>query len=142
VSTGRGIHPIDLVVGRNIRALRTAAGISQGHLAKEIGVSFQQVQKYESGANRVSGSRIFEIAEALRSPIEGFYAGLRLPGRTLEESGLAAGVFINQGLRATPDGDDLARAFMRIGSSRRRRTLVALTQAIADENEDTPSRAD
>jgi transcriptional regulator with XRE-family HTH domain len=59
---------VDVVVGENIRAKRLAAGISQAELGKACGVSFQQIQKYENGANRVGGSRLLQIAEALRVP--------------------------------------------------------------------------
>ncbi len=60
--------PADVVVGENIRAARVAAGMSQTELGKACGVSFQQIQKYERGANRVGGSRLMQIAEALKVP--------------------------------------------------------------------------
>jgi len=59
------VHPIDIQVGARIRTFREAAGISQHHLGKDIGITFQQVQKYETGANRVSASKLYLIAQRL-----------------------------------------------------------------------------
>lgn len=59
------IHPIDIQVGARIRTFREAAGISQHHLGKDVGITFQQVQKYETGANRVSASKLYLIARRL-----------------------------------------------------------------------------
>jgi transcriptional regulator with XRE-family HTH domain len=78
---GTGIpNPIDVHVGRRIRMRRLFLGMSQGTLAKALGVSFQQVQKYESGANRVSASRLSAMADALRVPISFFFADLPADG--------------------------------------------------------------
>jgi transcriptional regulator with XRE-family HTH domain len=64
---------IDAVVGARIVALRAQAGLSQAQLAAQLGVSFQQVQKYEAGANRVSASRLHKLATIFQAPIEGFF---------------------------------------------------------------------
>ena len=75
------IHPTDLAVGHRIRAQRLAKGISQSELAGAIGVTFQQIQKYERGTNRVSASKLFDIANALSVEIVAFFNGLsRSPG--------------------------------------------------------------
>lgn len=66
-------HPIDEYVGRRIRDERLRAGMSQGELAERIGVAFQQLQKYERAANRVSASRLWLLAEALGQPIASFF---------------------------------------------------------------------
>jgi transcriptional regulator with XRE-family HTH domain len=60
--------PVDVVVGENIRTARLVAGLSQTALGKACGITFQQIQKYEKGANRVGGSRLMQIAEALKVP--------------------------------------------------------------------------
>lgn len=78
----RGPHPVDLHIGRRIRAVREYCGLSQSALGERIGVTFQQVQKYERGANRVSGSMLYEIAGALGITVSTFYEGLPLPGAT------------------------------------------------------------
>jgi len=69
-------HSVDIHVGSRLRALRRRRGISQEHLASKLGVSFQQIQKYEKGANRISASSLFEAAEALDVSIMDFFEGL------------------------------------------------------------------
>jgi transcriptional regulator with XRE-family HTH domain len=71
-----GPNAVDLHVGVRIRLRRRELGISQGKLAKAIGVTFQQVQKYERGANRVSASKLWEIAQTLKTSIATFFEGL------------------------------------------------------------------
>lgn len=71
-----GPDPIDMHVGKELRLLRTLKGMSQERLARELGVTFQQVQKYEKGANRLSASMLYRAAQALNVPISAFFAGL------------------------------------------------------------------
>src|SRR5215208_5898064 len=73
---GEGPHPVDRHVGLRIRMRRKEIGVSQERLAEALGITFQQVQKYERGANRVSASKLWEIASALRTPVAYFYEGL------------------------------------------------------------------
>jgi transcriptional regulator with XRE-family HTH domain len=70
------IHPVDRHVGQQVRKLRRASGITQASLAVALGLSFQQVQKYETGANRISGSVLVAIVQALYIPIEQLFDGL------------------------------------------------------------------
>lgn len=70
-------HPVDKHVGAQIRAIRWQRGITQKQLAEKIGLKFQQLQKYETGANRVSASRMWEIAEVLGVDVSAFFAGLK-----------------------------------------------------------------
>lgn len=77
-----GPRPVDLHIGRQIRAVREYCGLSQSALGERIGVTFQQVQKYERGANRVSGSMLYEIAGALGITVSTFYEGLPQRGAT------------------------------------------------------------
>ena len=76
------IHPVDRHVGRRVQEKRLGLGLSQTALAQAVGVSFQQVQKYEKGTNRVSASKLFEIAELMREEIAFFFDGYssRRPG--------------------------------------------------------------
>jgi transcriptional regulator with XRE-family HTH domain len=67
-------HPIDVIVGVNLRRLRRRAGLSQTDLGALVGVTFQQIQKYENGKNRISASRLWECARVLEQPIEKFFA--------------------------------------------------------------------
>jgi transcriptional regulator with XRE-family HTH domain len=69
-------HPVDIVVGARLRAARVAAGLTQTALAERIGVTFQQIQKYERGANRLSASKLVDIAETLQIPAPEFLTGL------------------------------------------------------------------
>jgi transcriptional regulator with XRE-family HTH domain len=69
----RNKDPLDEVIGRHIRFYRLRKGMSQSALAKSIGVSFQQVQKYENGTNRVPGTRLIHIARALATPVGAFF---------------------------------------------------------------------
>lgn len=69
-------HLVDVHVGRRVRQRRWMHGITQQHLADRLGITFQQVQKYESGGNRISASRLWEISTALDSPIEYFFQGI------------------------------------------------------------------
>lgn len=76
LATDNGPHPIDVTVGARITSLRLAKGMTQTDLATLIGVSFQQVQKYERGSNRVSASRLWRTAEALNVPMTYFFDGV------------------------------------------------------------------
>jgi transcriptional regulator with XRE-family HTH domain len=69
-------HPIDTAVGRQIRRRRIGLGLSQGSLASALGVTFQQVQKYERGSNRVSASRLYQLAQVLNTPVSYFFVEL------------------------------------------------------------------
>ncbi len=69
-------HKTDVHIGRRVRERRVAMGLSQSELAEGLGISFQQVQKYESGANRISGSRLWDIASLLQVPVGHFFEGL------------------------------------------------------------------
>lgn len=75
-ATDNSPHPIDITVGARITSLRLAKGMTQTDLATQIGVSFQQVQKYERGSNRVSASRLWRTAEALDVPMTYFFDGV------------------------------------------------------------------
>lgn len=69
-------HETDVHIGRRLRERRIALGLSQSELAEKLGISFQQVQKYESGANRISGSRLWDISRVVDAPVAFFFDGL------------------------------------------------------------------
>src|ERR1700727_2371498 len=71
----RGPQSLDKVVGRNVRVHRLAKGMSQTDLANELGITFQQIQKYEKGTNRVGSGRLFQIAALLEVPVTAFFEG-------------------------------------------------------------------
>lgn len=124
-------HLIDQHVGRRVRLRRKACGLSQQGLAATIELTFQQVQKYERGTNRISASKLFQIAHALNVSVEFFFEGLSR-GRNPrdgqgEPSALADALLASQG------GLELAKAYLHIRQPRIRRGLVTLTEALADE---------
>lgn len=69
-------HPVDVHVGQRVRQRRWMLGLTQQQLAEKVGIRFQQIQKYETGENRMSASRLYDIAQALRTPVIFFYEGL------------------------------------------------------------------
>jgi len=69
-------HPVDMHVGARIVAIRLAKGLNQSDLARHLGLSFQQVQKYEKGSNRISASKLWELSVLLAVPISAFFEGL------------------------------------------------------------------
>ncbi len=72
-------HPVDRIVGRNVRIMRGLKGLSQTALGDQVGVTFQQIQKYEKGSNRISASRLFEIAKVLDTDVKWFFEDGPLP---------------------------------------------------------------
>ncbi len=78
-------HPVDIHVGKRLRLRRNIAGLSQEAVAKAVGITFQQIQKYERGVNRMSASRLFEFAQVLQVPIPYFFEGLD-PSAALQDS--------------------------------------------------------
>ena len=117
--------PIDAVVGRTIRALRLSKGISQGALGRQLGVSFQQIQKYENGSNRVGAGRLAQIAMALDVPMEALLRGVAGTRRKFQlgDDPLA--------LLSSSQAMRLAQAFAKIGDGRIRVALVSLAEGIA-----------
>ncbi|HEY8572179.1 helix-turn-helix domain-containing protein [Phenylobacterium sp.] len=124
-------HPVDRHVGLRIRMRRKELGVSQERLADAVGLTFQQVQKYERGANRVSASRLWEIAGALQVGIGYFYEGLPEPSE-----GDAAPVRRDvEDLLLINDGPELAQSFLRVRDPKVRRKIVELIRAMAEEAE-------
>ena len=119
--------PIDVEVGGKIKAQRRLVGMSQDTLAARLGVTFQQIQKYEKGANRVSSSRLAMIAETFGVPPAYFFPGADVePGQTVSASAPELVSFI-----ATNEGRELNIAFARITSKTMRRKVVGLVTALA-----------
>ncbi len=131
-STGRAArakdarHPVDVHVGARIRALRKKRGLSQSALGKRIGVTFQQIQKYERGANRVSASALYEIAGLLGVPVAEMFAGLLSPGGESESADAAARMV----LATVPDGALLLEAFAAL-SERERGAILCVAVGLA-----------
>jgi len=117
--------PVDAVVGRTIRVLRLQRRVSQSALGKTIGVSFQQIQKYENGTNRVGASRLVQIAQALQVPLDALFQ--RVDGTRPKKDPL------DDPLALLADGQTMrvARAFSGISDSRVRIAIVMLVETIA-----------
>jgi transcriptional regulator with XRE-family HTH domain len=118
--------PIDLHVGRRLRIRRRHLGLSQQGLGDQLGVTFQQIQKYERAGNRVSCSVLFELARALGVTPGYFFEGLAGPTE------LGDGPDLVESLLLEPNGLRLARAFLRIPAVELRRDLANLIEAIAE----------
>lgn len=114
-------NPIDISVGQRVRAIRELRGLTQTDLAKATGVTFQQIQKYERGTNRVSASRLMLISHALGQPVSAFFEA--------EEPGASDGLdlFSVSGSKA------LLEAYGRIETPDQRRIVVALARSLAGE---------
>ena len=123
-------HPIDVHVGGRVRLRRKFNGMSQEELAKSLNLTFQQVQKYERGANRVSASKLYEISRALRTSVAYFFEGYEPEIGSHEgfEQEDAVNAFL-----ATSEGIALAEAFPRIANPKHRRRIVDLVRALSED---------
>ena len=130
-------NPVDRHVGSRVRMRRNLLGFSQERLGNALGLTFQQVQKYEKGSNRIGASRLSLIASTLGVPVSFFFegspAGQAMDGSALQGFGEGEQASYVQDLMATADGLQLARAFMRISDPKRRRMVVAMANTLADE---------
>ncbi|WP_370526412.1 helix-turn-helix domain-containing protein [Caulobacter sp. RHG1] len=112
---------------------RKMLNMSQEHLADALKLTFQQVQKYERGANRVSASKLYEIAKTLQVPVSFFFDGLADPvTNESDDVGAAADRIVTDFLN-TPEGMELAETFPKIGRGRVRRQVLDLVRAMADD---------
>jgi transcriptional regulator with XRE-family HTH domain len=121
-------NPVDRHVGLRIRLRRKELGISQEKLAESIGLTFQQVQKYERAANRVSASKLWEMACALQTTVAYFYEGLTTDGRGPLGMGRDLEAFL-----LTTEGMELARYFPQIQKRGVRRQIIELVRTMAED---------
>lgn len=139
----RSPNPIDVHVGRRVRQRRKALGVTQERLAADLGLTFQQVQKYERGANRISASKLYEIAASLSAPVAYFFDGLADPATAKETDGFAQPAseqFVNAFLMSA-EGLELAELFTQIKRARLRRRVVELVRAMAEDEADAEEGA-
>ncbi len=124
---------VDSHVGSRVRVRRKFAGMSQSDLAKSLGLTFQQVQKYESGTNRISASKLYQIGQVLKVPMSYFFDGL--PDNATDENvGVqTAPDSTATTLLSTADGMEIAEAFPRIKSAKRRQMIMEMIQALGDD---------
>jgi transcriptional regulator with XRE-family HTH domain len=126
-------NPIDAQVGNRLRLRRMMIGMSQERLGDLLGLTFQQVQKYEKGVNRIGAGRLFEIARILGVPIYYFYEGVAdqltdAPGFAEGESSPPVLEFVSSG-----EGLQLSLAYMRIKDSKVRKRVLDLVKSLAEE---------
>jgi len=127
-------NPIDKHVGSRVRMRRMMLSMSQEKLGDALGLTFQQVQKYEKGTNRIGASRLQQISNILQVPVSFFFEGApHIPGSHSSGMSEAPSPAYVSDFLATSDGLSLTKAFMRIKNSKLRRRIVDLVEQIAGE---------
>ena len=121
-------HPVDVHVGKRIRQRRWLIGMTQQQLAEQVGIKFQQIQKYETGANRVSASRLWDIADALEVPVSFFFDGLQGGAEPRADDPLDA---LPADILGDKEALDLVRSYYAIPENQRRR-LFELARVLSD----------
>jgi transcriptional regulator with XRE-family HTH domain len=131
----RAPNPVDLHVGARVRMRRRLRGVSQEKLADSLGLTFQQVQKYERGANRISASKLYEIAASLQTPVGYFFEGLADPTDTSGafEGAEGGSEQVVHDFLMTSEGLELASLFPRLRRGRLRRRFLDLVRAIVED---------
>jgi transcriptional regulator with XRE-family HTH domain len=134
----RRANPIDVHVGSRVRLRRMLLGMSQEKLAERLGLTFQQVQKYEKGVNRIGASRLFDLSHVLGVPVQFFYEDA--PISAAGESGAGAAGFAERSAERevvnflnSREGIELTKAFVRISDPKVRRSILELVRALAGE---------
>ena len=130
-------NPIDKHVGSRVRMRRMMLGMSQEKLGNNLGLTFQQVQKYEKGTNRIGASRLQQISQILQVPVSFFFEGAPTSASAPRTDGMneaPSPAYVSDFL-ATSDGLALTKAFMRISDMKLRRRIVDLVEQIAVDDE-------
>jgi transcriptional regulator with XRE-family HTH domain len=123
--SNRSPNSVDAAVGRNVRFYRLAARMSQSALGDRIGVSFQQVQKYEKGLNRIGAGRLIQIGRVLRVPATSLFEGVS------ERAGIDRNAQLEIDMLAEPNAFRLARAFAEVSNPGLRLSIVNLVEQIS-----------
>jgi transcriptional regulator with XRE-family HTH domain len=135
VMAKKPLNMIDKHVGNRVRMRRLMLGMSQTKLGDAAGITFQQVQKYEKGTNRISASRLQQISNILQVPVPFFFEGApHVPGQHNSNGAAPSPAYVNEFL-ASSDRLALTKAFMRIKPNMKRR-IVALVEELASDNDD------
>ena len=124
----RAANAVDRKVGQRVRSRRLEIGMSQERLADLLGVTFQQVQKYEKGVNRIAVSRLWDISTALDLPVSRFFEGVSVRGVAENRQD-----YVDDAL-ATPEGAQLMVLFASIKSPKVRRKVVELVRTLTEED--------
>ena len=124
-------NPVDIVVGNRVRIRRMLIGMSQERLGELLGLTFQQVQKYEKGVNRIGAGRLFDVSRILGVPIDYFYDGVAAQTAQegfAEDSAPPVMEFVSSG-----EGLQLSLAFMKIKDAKVRKRVLDLVKSLAEE---------
>ena len=121
-------HAVDVHVGQRIRHRRWLTGMTQQQLAEQVGIKFQQIQKYETGMNRVSASRLWDIAQVLQAPVSYFFEGL---SSSEDEMQMDAASSVPGNLFSDKEALELLRSYYAIPENQRRR-LFDLARVLSD----------
>jgi transcriptional regulator with XRE-family HTH domain len=121
-------NPIDAQVGNRVRIRRMLLGMSQEKLGDMLGLTFQQVQKYEKGVNRIGAGRLYEVSRILGVPIDFFYEGVAAAPTGFSEAGPPVMEFVSSG-----EGLQLSLAFMKIKDSKVRKRVLDLVKSLSEE---------
>jgi transcriptional regulator with XRE-family HTH domain len=124
-------NPVDTQVGNRVRIRRMLIGMSQEKLGDMLGLTFQQVQKYEKGVNRIGAGRLYEISRILGVPIDFFYEGVAPEGGVSDSSAAPVMEFVSSG-----EGLQLSLAFMKIKDPKVRKRVLELVKSLANEAAD------
>jgi transcriptional regulator with XRE-family HTH domain len=130
---GKKPNPVDAHVGSRVRLRRMLLGMSQERLGESMGLTFQQVQKYEKGVNRIGASRLFQISKILDVPVQFFFEQAPYSGDGNAVRGMAepdSEAFILEFLNSR-EGLELNRAFVKIGDAKVRKSVVDLVRALS-----------
>ena len=127
-------NPVDKYVGSRVRMRRIMLGMSQEKLGEALGLTFQQIQKYEKGTNRVGASRIQQISEVLQVPVSFLFEGGPTGNAGAQGFEGASPTYVSDFL-ATSEGLALTRAFTRIADAKLRRSIVDLVEQIAAQED-------
>ena len=129
-------NPVDRYVGSRVRMRRIMLGMSQEKLGEALGLTFQQVQKYEKGTNRIGASRLQQMSGILQVPVSFFFEGApRLAGESKSMGGAPSPTYVSEFL-ATSEGLALMKAFSDIKSAKLRRSIVHLVEEIGGGDDD------
>ncbi len=120
-------HPVDVHVGKRIRHRRWLVGMTQQQLAEKVGIKFQQIQKYETGMNRVSASRLWDIAEAMGVPVSFFFEGLE----SSSSEAVQPESTVQGDILSDKEALELVRSYYAIPENQRRR-LFDLARVLSD----------
>ncbi|MDA7948016.1 MAG: helix-turn-helix domain-containing protein [Hyphomicrobiaceae bacterium] len=127
----KGPNPVDIHVGSRVRLRRMLVGLSQEKLGDSMGLTFQQIQKYEKGVNRIGASRLFKLSQVLDVPVQFFFDGMpAVEDGSMPELGDGDSESYLYEFLNTRDGLELNRAFMKVSNPEVRRAIIDLVRTL------------